>query len=137
MQRARAIKSPEEIKAISVSFQLCADAIAVLRETVQPGMSESEALGILLKEAISRGGEYRETRRMTSGPRTSPWFQETADRVMADGDLLSFDTDLIGRWGVYTDISRSFVVGERRPSAEQQRLYNLSCTQLDHNIALL
>jgi Xaa-Pro aminopeptidase len=137
MQRARAIKSAEEIKAISISFQLCADAIAVLRETVRPGMTESEALGILLKEAITRGGEYPETRLMTSGPRTNPWFQETGDRVMAEGDFLSFDTDLIGRWGVYTDISRSFVVGDRRPTAEQQRLYNLSRAQLDRNIALL
>ena len=137
MERARAIKSMDEIKVISSSFQSCADAIAVLRQSVEPGMTESEALGILMKEAISRGGEYPETRLMTSGPRTNPWFQETGDRVMAAGDLLSFDTDLIGRWGIYTDISRSWVVGERRPSSEQARLYNLAREQLAHNIALL
>jgi Xaa-Pro aminopeptidase len=137
MERARAIKSTDEIAAISLSFQACADAIATLRQEAGPGMTESEALGILLKEAITRGGEYPETRLMTSGPRTNPWFQETADRVMEQGDLLSFDTDLIGRWGVYTDISRSWVVGDKRPNAEQQRLYNLARSQLDHNIGLL
>jgi Xaa-Pro aminopeptidase len=137
MERARAIKSTAEVDAISQSFQSCADAIAVLRQEVRPGMRENEALGILLKEAITRGGEYPETRLMSSGPRTNPWFQETGDRVMEAGDLLSFDTDLIGRWGVYTDISRSWVVGDRRPSAEQQRLYRLARAQLDHNIALL
>lgn len=137
MERARAIKSAEEIATISLSFQSCADAIAVLRREVVPGMTESAALGILLREAIARGGEYPETRLMTSGPRTNPWFQETGDRVMQAGDLLSFDTDLIGRWGIYTDISRSWVVGDRRPSAEQARLYNLAREQLTHNIALL
>ncbi len=137
MERARAIKSPDELIVLKASFQACADAIAVLRQEVRPGMTESDALGILIKEAIIRGGEYPETRLLTSGPRTNPWFQETADRRLEEGDLLSFDTDLIGRGGVYTDISRSWVVGARRPTAEQQRLYNLARAQLEHNIALL
>ncbi|MET1028750.1 MAG: Xaa-Pro peptidase family protein [Dongiaceae bacterium] len=137
MERARAIKSAEEITALKISFQSCADSIAVLRQEAQPGMTESAALGLLLKEAITRGGEYPETRLLSSGPRTNPWFQETADRVMQDGDLLSFDTDLIGRWGFYTDISRSWVIGERKPTDEQKRLYNLARQQLEHNTALL
>jgi len=137
MERARAIKSAEEIKALTISFQACADSIAVLRQKAQPGMTESAALGLLLQEAVTRGGEYPETRLLSSGPRTNPWFQETADRVMQDGDLLSFDTDLIGRWGFYTDISRSWVIGERRPTDEQKRLYNLAQQQLAHNTALL
>jgi Xaa-Pro aminopeptidase len=137
MERARAIKSADELIAIKASFQACADAIAVLRRDVHPGMTESDALGILIKESIVRGGEYPETRLLTSGPRTNPWFQETADHRLEDGDLLSFDTDLIGRGGVYTDISRSWVIGERRPTAEQQRLYNLARAQLEYNIALL
>ncbi|HWT96566.1 MAG TPA: Xaa-Pro peptidase family protein, partial [Terriglobales bacterium] len=137
MERARAIKSTAEIKALTISFQACADSIAVLRQKTQPGMTESAALGLLLQEAITRGGEYPETRLLSSGPRTNPWFQETADRVMQAGDLLSFDTDLIGRWGFYTDISRSWVIGERQPTDEQKRIYNLARQQLDHNIALL
>jgi Xaa-Pro dipeptidase len=137
VERARAIKSAEEIKALKISFQACADSIAVLRQKTQPGMTESAALGLLLQEAITRGGEYPETRLLSSGPRTNPWFQETADRVMQAGDLLSFDTDLIGRWGFYTDISRSWVIGDRKPTDEQKRIYNLARQQLDHNIALL
>jgi len=137
VERARAIKSAEEVKALKISFQACADSIAVLRQKTEPGMTESAALGLLLQEAITRGGEYPETRLLSSGPRTNPWFQETADRVMQAGDLLSFDTDLIGRWGFYTDISRSWVIGDRKPTDEQKRIYNLARQQLDHNIALL
>jgi Xaa-Pro aminopeptidase len=137
LERARAIKSGAEIAALKLSFQDCADAIAVLRRSAQPGMTESMALGILLGEAIARGGEYPETRLLSSGPRTNPWFQETGDRVMQAGDLLAFDTDLIGRWGFYTDISRTWVIGDRAPTPEQQRLYNLACEQLAHNVGLL
>ncbi len=136
-ERARQIKSADEIRAMRLSFRTCEESIAVLKQRIEPGMRESEALGILLQAAIERGAEYPETRLMTSGPRTNPWFQETSDRVMQAGDLLSFDTDLIGPYGVYTDISRSWVVGGGLPTDEQRRLYELSARQLDHNIQLL
>lgn len=137
MELARAIKSPEEIHALRHAKDACSDAIASLKTQVRPGMRESDALAILAAENVARGGEYMETRLLTSGPRTNPWFQETADRVMQEGDLLSFDTDLIGPYGFYADISRSWVVGEKPPSDAQRRLYALSHEQLQHNIALL
>ncbi len=137
MEHARAIKSPQELVAMRYSYDVCEQSIADLKASVTPGMRENEALGILLNSNISRGGEYPETRLLTSGPRTNPWFQETGDRVMEAGDFLSFDTDLIGPYGFYTDISRSWVVGGGMPSDEQRRLYEQSVRQLEHNIALL
>jgi Xaa-Pro dipeptidase len=136
-ERARQIKSAEEIHAMRVSFRACEESIAVLKSQLKPGMRENEALGVLMQANIERGGEYPETRLMTSGPRTNPWFQETSDRVMEAGDFISFDTDLIGPYGIYTDISRSWVVGGGLPTDEQRRLYELSTKQLDHNIELL
>jgi Xaa-Pro aminopeptidase len=56
---------------------------------------------------------------------------------MQKGEMLSFDTDLIGRHGIYTDISRGWVLGETTASDEQKLLYELSRSQLEHNIALL
>ncbi len=137
VERARAIKSREEIRAFKRSLETCEAAIAVLRERVVPGMREEEALALLIGEAIARGGEYPETRLMTTGPRTNPWFQESGDRVIEAGDLLAFDTDMIGPGGFYNDISRSWVVGNKQPSDRQRRLYELSRRQLEHNIALL
>jgi len=137
LEMARAIKSPEEIRAFKLSLATCEAAVAVLRERLRPGLREQEALAILVGESVARGGEYPETRLMTSGPRTNPWFQETGDRTIEAGDLLSFDTDLIGPGGFYNDISRSWVVGDTRPSDDQRRLYDLSRRQLEHNIALL
>ena len=137
MEHARAIKSLEEIRALRFSLSTCDAAMRELRERATPGMTEQEALSVLLAGSVRRGGEYPETRLMTSGPRTNPWFQETGDRVMADGDFLSFDTDLVGPMGFYNDISRSWIVGDARPTDGQRRLYAVSRAQLETNIALL
>jgi Xaa-Pro aminopeptidase len=137
MEHARAIKSPEELLALQQSLATCEASIAAMRAALHPGMTEAEALGILLRESVSRGGEYPETRLLTAGPRTNPWFQETSDRIMRADDMLSFDTDLIGPMGFYNDISRSWVVGGDRPSDEQRRLYDLARRQLEHNTELL
>ncbi len=137
LEHARSIKSVEEIRALKHSLTTCEAAMRDLRQQLVPGISEQEALGILLKGSIERGGEYPETRLMTSGPRTNPWFQETSDRVIEQGDFLSFDTDLIGPMGFYNDISRTWVVGDVMPSDSQRRLYEVSRAQLETNISLL
>ena len=137
LEHARAIKSSEEIAAFRVSLRTCEESVRSLHAFVAPGMSESRALGHLVGESIARGGEYPETRLLSSGPRTNPWFQETSDRVLQAGDLLSFDTDLIGPMGFYNDISRSWTVGGSQPSPAQMTLFDISREQLAHNIDLL
>jgi Xaa-Pro dipeptidase len=136
-EHARSIKSLEEIRALKQSLTSCEAAMHDLQAQACPGMTEQQALAILLKGSIERGGEYPETRLMTSGPRTNPWFQETSDRVIEPGDFLSFDTDLIGPMGFYNDISRSWVIGDAKPTIEQRRLYAVSRAQLETNISLL
>jgi Xaa-Pro aminopeptidase len=137
LERARAQKSLEEIRALKRSFEACDAAVADMRDGIEPGMTEQAAFGLLLKASLARGGEYPETRLLTAGPRTNPWFQEASGRPMQKGEMLSFDTDLIGPMGFYTDISRAWMVGGGRPNDEQRRLYATARAQLDHNIALL
>jgi Xaa-Pro aminopeptidase len=137
MEQARAIKSRDEIEVLRRSLLTCEQSVTAMRERLEPGMRESDALALLIEGSIQRGGEYPETRLMTSGPRTNPWFQETSDRVVENGDMLSFDTDLIGPMGYYNDISRSWVVGDKPPSDAQRRLYTLAFEQLQHNTDLL
>ncbi len=137
MERARAIKSVEEIKALKWSLSTCEDSVRDLRNRLEPGMTESEALALLIKGCVERGGEYPETRLLTSGPRTNPWFQETSSRVINNGDLIAFDTDMIGPLGFYNDISRSWVVGDKKPTDKQRKAYEIAHAQLQHNTALL
>ena len=137
LEHARAIKSAEEIRAFRASLATCESAVRSLYEFTVPGVKESEAFGHLVGRSLSLGGEYPETRLLSSGPRTNPWFQESSDRVTHAGELLSFDTDLIGPMGFYNDISRSWVVGERRPTRKQATLLDISGEQIAHNIDLL
>jgi Xaa-Pro aminopeptidase len=137
MEQARAIKSLDEIEVLRRSLETCEASVAAMRERLQPGMREADALALLIDGSIQRGGEYPETRLLSSGPRTNPWFQETSDRVIENGDLIAFDTDLIGPMGYYNDISRSWVVGDKGPGDAQRRLYALAYQQMQHNTELL
>ncbi len=137
LEHARAIKSAGEIAAFRASLATCEESVRSLYGFAVPGTRESEAFGHLVGESLARGGEYPETRLLAAGPRTNPWFQETSGRVMQAGELLSLDTDLIGPMGFYNDISRSWVVGGRRPTPAQATLLDLSKAQIEHNIDLL
>ncbi len=137
LEHARAIKSAGEIAAFRASLATCEESVRSLYGFAVPGTRESEAFGHLVGESLARGGEYPETRLLAAGPRTNPWFQETSSRVMQAGELLSLDTDLIGPMGFYNDISRSWVVGGRRPTPAQATLLDLSKAQIEHNIDLL
>ncbi len=57
-------------------------------------------------------------------------------RVIERGDMVSFDTDLIGPYGYCADISRAWLCGDR-PNDEQRRLYAKAYEQIEHNIAVL
>jgi Xaa-Pro aminopeptidase len=58
-------------------------------------------------------------------------------RRIEGGDLVCFDTDLIGPYGYCADISRAWLCGDGRPSEEQRRLYAAAHEQVHHNMALL
>lgn len=137
MEAARLIKSPLEIASLRRGLAVTRQAIEELRAWLTPGVSENEAFAKLIAGVMARGGEYPETRLLASGPRTNPWFQEAGARKLAAGDLISFDTDVIGPGGWYCDISRTWTVGETKPSDRQRRLYDLARRQLEENRALL
>ena len=137
LEHARAIKSAEEIRAFRASLATCEESVRSLHTFAVPGVTEAEAFGHLVGQSLARGGEYPETRLLTGGPRTNPWFQETSDRVLQAGELLAFDTDLIGPMGFYNDISRSWVIGDRRSTPAQATLLDIATEQIAHNIDLL
>lgn len=66
-------------------------------------------------------------------PAYQPWFQESGPRVLSDGDLLSFDTDLIGAYGFCVDMSRSWICGGLEPTVEQKRLYRIAHEHIQVN----
>ena len=137
MEQARSIKGPEEIRAMRCAVRGCEDTMAEMREAMRPGMSERELWAMLHAGNIRRGGEWIETQILSSGPRTNPWMQEVSSRIIEDGDLVAYDTDLVGAYGMMCDVSRTWLAGDGRPSAAQQHTYDLARHQIEHNIELL
>jgi len=134
LEQARAIKSADEIECMRRAIAVCETGIAAMREQLRPGLTENALWAILHETNIRMDGEWIETRLLASGHRTNPWFQECSDRVIAAGDLVAFDTDMIGPHGYCADISRTFFCGPGRPTAEQQTLYALALEQIAHNL---
>ena len=111
--------------------------MARMREALRPGMTENALWSLLVQANAEHGGEWMETRLLASGGRTNPWYQECSDRVIRAGDLVAFDTDLVGPFGYCVDISRTFRCGPGRPTAEQRDLYRHAYEQIQFNIDLL
>ncbi len=120
-ERTRAIKGPDEILAMRCAHHACESAIAEMEQFTREnvpygGVSEDDIWSELHKGNIRRGGEWIETRLLASGPRTNPWFQECGPRIVQPNEIVAFDTDLIGSYGICIDISRTWWVGDRRPT---------------------
>ena len=137
MEDARRIKSDDEVELMRRAIAACEAGIRRMHEALRPGMTEIELWSYLHFENIRRGGEWIETRLLCSGPRTNPWMREASDRPMREGELVSFDTDLIGPYGYCADISRAWTVGHVPPTPVQRDLYRLAWEQIQTNMALL
>ncbi|GMQ76400.1 MAG: Xaa-Pro peptidase family protein [Gammaproteobacteria bacterium] len=137
MEVAREIKSPGEIVLMRHAIDVCEQGLEAMREALRPGITENALWARLHEKNIALGGEWIETRLLSSGPRTNPWFRESSMRVIEKGDMVSVDTDLVGPYGYCCDISRSWVCGEGRASDEQRRLYAAAVAEIAHNTALL
>jgi Xaa-Pro aminopeptidase len=137
IEQARLIKSPEELAALRLSMDVCDAAIARMREALRPGITENQLWAILHETNIAHDGEWIECRLLASGERTNPWFRESSNRIIRAGDLVAFDTDMVGPLGYLADISRSWVCPGKPPTNEQQRLYAIAEEQVLYNMSLI
>ena len=137
MENARLIKSPDEILCMRRAIVSCEAAMGEMQAALISGISENELWAELHRGNIARGGEWIETRLLSSGPRTNPWFQECSSRIIEAGDLVAFDTDLIGPYGFCADLSRTWLCGDGQPSNEQSDLYRIAAGQIAHNTQLM
>lgn len=137
MELARAVKNIDEINAMRCSIASTEIAMKKMQEATVPGVTENDIWSVLHAENIKRGGEWIECRILSSGPRTNPWFQECGPRVVKEGELLAFDTDLIGPYGFCADLSRTWLIGDVEATEEQRHLYRVAYEHIQHNMEIL
>lgn len=134
---ARSIKSPEEIQLMRWTIRVCEAGMARIYENSLPGTSERDLWAHLHYENARSGGDWLETKLLTCGPNTNPWYSECSDRECLAGEMISFDTDMIGPYGYCADLSRSWTCGYTTMTDTQKRLYSTARQQIDHNLGLL
>ena len=136
LEQARVVKSAEELKCMKAALEVAEIGVTKMRNELKAGMTEDELWSILHKTNIEHGGEWIECRILSSGPRTYPWMQESSNKIIQSGEIVSFDTDMVGPYGYCADISRAFVEGNKF-SDEQKKLYKMAVEHINHNSRLI
>ncbi len=136
LEQARVIKSSEELKCMKAAIKVAEIGISKMRNELKAGMTEDELWAILHKTNIEHGGEWVECRILSSGERTNPWMQESSNKIIQRGEIVSFDTDMVGPYGYCADISRAFVEGNKFNS-DQKKIYQMAVEHIMHNADLI
>jgi len=137
MEIARSIKSAEEIELMRWTIRVCEAGMARIYDHSVPGVTEQELWAHLHFENARSGGDWLETKIFTCGPNTNPWYKECSDRECQAGEMISFDTDMIGPYGYCADLSRSWTCGYTAMNDKQKRLYSDALDQINHNMAIM
>lgn len=126
VEGARVIKSDDEIACIRWACAVAEHGIARMQESMGPGVTEAQLWGLLNYTNLANQGGWHEGRMLASGPRINPWLQEATQRVIEEGDLVGFDTDMVVPFGYFCGVSRTFYYGNEPPTARQRQLYRLA-----------
>jgi Xaa-Pro dipeptidase len=134
---ARLIKSADEIDCMRWAIAVGEHGAAMMKRALRPGVTELQLWGLLNYTNIANDGDWHEGRMLSSGPRTNPWLQEASARSIEAGDLVGFDTDMVGPFGYFVDLSRTFHCGPLKPTRRQKQIYRMAVDEIEHNLQLV
>ncbi len=115
MQRARMIKTEDEITLLNTACMMVDAAYDELYRFMRPGVRENECVGLVSKTLYDMGSEFVEGVNAISGERCSPHPHVFSDRALRPGDPAYFDI-LHSYNGYKTCYYRTFVVGSASQS---------------------
>ncbi len=137
IESAKSIKSAEELSCMNHSIAVAEYGIGLMHNATQPGIREIELWSILHQVNTAHDGDWFDGRMLCSGPRTNPWLQEASERKIESGELVAFDTDMIGPFGYCSDISRTWLCGDVEPNPQQCTTYRIAYDEIAHNMSIL
>ena len=134
MQKARVLKTQDEITLLATACMMVDAAYDELYRTMKPGMRENECVGLVAKTLYDLGSEHVEGVNAISGERCNPHPHVYTDRALRPGDPVYFDI-LHSYMGYRTCYYRTFVIGSA--SQAQVDAYKRCRDYLDHAISLI
>ena len=137
VDRARSVKCDGEIVCMRRALRVAEAGMKRMEAALVPGVTENRLWALLHETNIANDGDWIDGRMLCSGRRTNPWFQEASDKAIGAGELVAFDTDMIGPFGYCADISRTWLCGDGAATPGQRDLYRRAWDEVQHNIALI
>ncbi len=136
-ERARLIKNEDELNCIRWAMAVAEYGAEKVKQALKPGVSELQLWALLNYTNLANNGDWHDGRMLASGPRINPWLQEASARKVESGDLMGFDTDMIGPMGYFADLSRTLHCGPDKPTLRQKQVYRLAMAEIEHNLKLV
>jgi Xaa-Pro dipeptidase len=136
-EMARLIKSPDEIDCMRWAIAVGEHGAGMMQRALRPGVSELQLWALLNYTNIANNGDWHEGRMLASGSRINPWLQEASARKIEAGDLVGFDTDMVGPFGYFVDLSRTFHCGPVKPTKRQKQIYRMAVDEVEYNLKLV
>lgn len=126
MMEARAVKSPDEHKAVRIVGAI-ADALHYeFTQFLKPGLTENEVAAFGFKYLYDIPGmEDVEDVIVSSGPNAWPNWRNFSDRIIRPGDLVIIDLAALTWNGFKSCVYRTYCVGGK-PNDEMKRVYDMA-----------
>ncbi|HXM73522.1 MAG TPA: Xaa-Pro peptidase family protein [Candidatus Dormibacteraeota bacterium] len=134
MQRARMIKTEDEITLLNQSCAMVDAAYDELYGAMKPGFRENDCVALVANSLYTQGSEFVEGVNAISGERCSPHPHNFSDRALRPGDPAYFDV-LHSFNGYRTCYYRTFAIGSA--SRAMVDAYKRCRDYLDQAIALV
>jgi len=115
VERQRFVKSALEVQHVRKAAEIADLAMTAARDTIRPGIMETEIEGVIMATMMKAGGGYPGIRTMIgSGPRSGTHHSSATRRKIKQGDMVF--VDFCGCYDRYhVNINRTFSVGEPDP----------------------
>jgi Xaa-Pro aminopeptidase len=124
MMEARAIKSPDEIKAFQMVGSICDNIHYEITNYIEPGMTENQVAAFGFERLYSIPGmEDVEDVIVSSGPNAWPNWRNFSDRMIRPGELVIVDLAALTWNGFKSCCYRTYCVGGT-PTNEHQKTYD-------------
>lgn len=120
MQRARRIKTPQEVDAIRASVRVAEASLAAAAGALAAGVTERQLTAVFMETMAREGVTTPSTQDVAwISSLSHPWHRSSRDRPAAEGDLVVFEAGILLD-GYAGDVGRTRAVGA--PSAAAQAL---------------
>lgn len=117
MQRARRVKTPEEVDAIHASVQVAEQALSAAEAALEPGVTERQLTGVFMETMAAAGVTTPSTQDVAwITSRDHPWRRAGRDVSAVAGDLVAFEPGVILA-GYVGEVARTRPVGDLTAAA--------------------